>query len=167
MNAAGGPRGITVRHDLRPGDLGRVTLQHGILYAAEYGFDHTFEAYVAESLAEFGRAAPSAHSRLWIAEADGELVGSIGIVGREGSLAQLRWLLVAPEVRGQGLGRRLVQEALDFCRDTGATSVFLWTVHVLTAAARLYTDAGFRITEEHVRRMWGTTLTEQRYGRSL
>lgn len=167
MNAVDGPRGITIRHDLRPGDLGRVTLQHGVLYAAEYGFDHTFEAYVAESLAEFGKAAPSARSRLWIAEADGNIVGSIGIIGREGSLAQLRWLLVAPEARGQGLGGRLVRDALKFCRDTGARSVFLWTVHVLTAAAHLYTDAGFRITEAHTRTMWGTTLIEQRYDLSL
>jgi GNAT superfamily N-acetyltransferase len=161
--ATGRVEQVSVRHDLRPGDLGRVTAQHGVLYAAEYGFDHTFEAYVAESLAEFGKAAPSPRDRLWIAEADGRLVGSIGIVGRAGNAAQLRWLLVAPEARGLGLGRQLVKDALAFCRETGSASVFLWTVSVLIDAARIYGDVGFQITEEHERTMWGTTVTEQRY----
>lgn len=161
------PARISVRHDLRPGDIGRVTEQHGVLYAAEYGFDHTFEAYVAESLAEFGKAAPSARSRLWIAELDGRLVGSIGIVGRAGRAAQLRWLLVSPAERGSRLGRRLVRDALAFCRAIGCDSVFLWTVSDLTAAARIYVEAGFRLTEEHERAMWGTTVTEQRYDLAL
>ena len=162
MKATGDPR-VTLRHDLRPGDLGRVTMQHGVLYAAEYGFDHTFEAYVAESLAEFGKAAPSPHDRLWLAEMGGRLVGSIGIVGREEGIAQLRWLLVAPEGRGHGLGRQLIANAIDFCRGSGCAAVYLWTVSVLTAAAHLYIEAGFGLTEEHVRMMWGTTVTEQRY----
>lgn len=166
MTSVGGSR-LMIRHGLRPGDLGRVTEQHGVLYAREYGFDHTFEAYVAESLAEFGKAAQSHRDRLWIAEADGRLVGSIGIVGREDSAAQLRWLLVTPEARGAGLGRQLVGDALDFCRGAGCTSVYLWTVSLLTAAARLYVAAGFRLTEEHERSMWGTSVTEQRYDLTL
>ncbi|MGH2353629.1 MAG: hypothetical protein ACRDJN_18650, partial [Chloroflexota bacterium] len=72
-------RQATVRHDLRPGDLGRVIALHGVLYAEEFGFDHTFEAYVAETLAEFGLASQPARSRLWIAEIDSHMVGSIGI----------------------------------------------------------------------------------------
>lgn len=159
---------LTVRHDLRPGDLGRVTALHGLLYAAEYGFDHTFEAYVAETLGEFGLAAPNGRDRLWIAQVEGRVVGSIGIVGREEHTAQLRWFLVDPEVRGRGLGRQLIAEALAFCRGTENGSVFLWTVHVLTAAARLYTAAGFRKTEaKPPAALWGKTLAEQRYDLSL
>ncbi len=157
----------TLRHDLRPGDLGYLTALHGVLYAAEYGFDHSFEAYVAETLAEFGRVARPGRDRLWIAELDGRLIGSVGIVGREGGAAQLRWLLVAPEGRGRGVGRRLVGEALAFCREAGYTSVFLWTVSALTTAARLYTAAGFRKTEEKAPAWWGTTVTEERYDLSL
>src|SRR6266511_3167156 len=99
--ASGNYQHVTIRDDLRPGDLGRVTALHGVLYADEYGFDHTFEAYVAESLAEYGRAARPERSRLWLAELDGRLVGSIGIVGREGGAAQLRWFLLQPDVRGR------------------------------------------------------------------
>lgn len=158
---------VTVRHTLRPGDLGHLTAIHGILYAEEYGFDHTFEAYVAATLAEFGQGARPERDRLWIAERDGHIVGSIGIVGREAGAAQLRWLLVHPTGRGQGLGRRLVRDALTFCGDAGYDSVYLWTVRTLTAAARLYQTAGFRKTEERAQTQWGTTVTEERYDLKL
>lgn len=159
---------VTVRYDLRPGDFGHVTAMHGVLYAKEYGWDHTFEAYVAETLAEFGRAPRPGRDRLWLAECDGRLVGSIGIIGREDGAAQLRWFLVHPDVRGHGLGQRLVNEALAFCREAGYASVFLWTEARLTAAARRYMAAGFRKTEEKPpQAMWGTTIVEQRYDLTL
>lgn len=157
---------VTVRHDLRPGDLGRVTELHGVLYAEEYGFDHTFEAYVAETIGEFGRVARPDGDRLWLAEGEGHLVASIAIIERERGEAQLRWFLVHPDVRGRGLGRRLVEEALAFCRDAGYTSVYLWTVSPLAPAARLYESFGFRKTEKKPRgKMWGVTLAEQRVDR--
>lgn len=158
---------ITLRHDLRPGDLGRVTTLHGVLYTAEYGLSQIFEAYVAETLAEFGKLARPGRDRLWLAERDGELVGSIGIVGREGGAAQLRWLLVAPAARGQGLGQRLVEEALAFCRDGGCASVYLWTISILPAAARMYLAAGFRKTAEAGPSFWGREVTEERYDLTL
>jgi GNAT superfamily N-acetyltransferase len=161
-------RPVTIRHDLRPGDLGRVTTMHGVLYAEEYGWDHTFEAYVAETLAEFGRALRPGQDRLWLAELDGQLIGSIGIVGRESGLAQLRWFLVHPDARGRGLGQRLVNDALAFCRTAGYRAVFLWTEARLTAAARRYMAAGFRMTDEREpQAMWGTTIVEQRYDLTL
>ena len=164
----GTDRRVTIRHDLRPGDLGRVTELHGVLYAEEYGFDHRFEAYVAETLGEFGRSAHPGHDRLWLAELDCRLVGSLGIVGRDGGAAQLRWVLVHPDGRGQGLGRRLLDEALDFCRATGYRSVFLWTVSPLAAAARLYAAAGFRKTETKPEEApWGVRLSEERYDLAL
>jgi GNAT superfamily N-acetyltransferase len=159
---------VTVRYELRPGDMGRVISQHGIIYAQEYGFDHGFEAYVAETVAEFGRLARPGLDRLWLAERDGQLVGSIAIVGREGGAAQLRWFLVGPEARGSGLGRRLVDDALDFCRAAGYRSVYLWTVTGLDAAARLYVAAGFRKTEtKPPATLWGVSLSEERYDLTL
>jgi GNAT superfamily N-acetyltransferase len=159
---------ITVRHDLRPGDMGRVIAQHGELYAQEYGFDHGFEAYVAETVAELGKLARPGLDRLWVAEQAGRLVGSIAIIGREDGLAQLRWFLVAPETRGTGLGRRLVGEAVGFCRAAGYRSVCLWTVSGLEAAAHLYVATGFRRTETKPPvTLWGATLTEERYDLTL
>lgn len=158
---------LVVRHDLRPGDIGRVTALHGTLYAEEYGLSPLFEAYVAETLAEFGKQNRPGRDRLWVAEIDGRLVGSIGIVGREGGAAQLRWLLVAPEARGRGLGQRLLDEALAFCRDSGCASVYLWTISLLPTAAAMYLRAGFRKTEETGPSWWGREVTEERYDLTL
>lgn len=163
-----GPQPMVVRHDLRPGDLGRVVELHGALYAAEYGLDHTFEAYVAETVGEFGRRLDRARDRLWVAELEGRLVGSIAIVGRETDVAQLRWFLLHPDVRGRGLGRRLVGDALAFCRHASYRSVFLWTIDPLTAAARLYGAAGFRRTNVRAPApLWGSILSEERYDLTL
>ena len=96
-------RTVTLRTALRPGDLGTVVHLHGTVYAAEYGFDHTFEAYVAGPLAEFAIAA-SARERLWIAERGGRIAGCVAIVSASPRTAQLLWFLVAPSARGGGIG---------------------------------------------------------------
>jgi ribosomal protein S18 acetylase RimI-like enzyme len=156
------PAPATVRYDLRPGDLGAVVSLHGRVYAAEQGFDLTFEAYVAGPLAECVRSG-SDRDRLWLAERDGRLVGCIAIVGTSDREAQLRWFLVEPSARGQGLGRRLLEEALGFSKARGYESIFLWTVSALTAAAQLYRAAGFEKVEERPGRHWGVTVVEERY----
>jgi GNAT superfamily N-acetyltransferase len=160
--------GVTVRHDLRPGDMGRVIALHGVLYAEEFGWDHGMEAYLAETMAEFGRLARPGQDRLWVAERDGELVGSIGIIGRENGESQLRWFLVHPSTRGSCLGRHLIGEALAFCRAAGSHTVYLWTVAGLDAAARLYLAAGFRKTEiKPPAHLFSKMLTEERYDLTL
>jgi ribosomal protein S18 acetylase RimI-like enzyme len=153
---------VTVRTSLRPGDLGAVVHLHGTVYAREYGFDPTFEAYVAGPLAEFVRAG-SARERLWVAEQDGRVVGCVGIVAAAPETAQLRWFLVDPAARGAGLGRRLLGEAVAFCKACGYGTVVLWTVSALTAAAHLYRSAGFRKVEERPGRVWGADVVEEKY----
>jgi GNAT superfamily N-acetyltransferase len=128
---------ITLRTELRPGDIGSIVCLHGVTYAREYGFDHTFEAYVAGPLAEFAKSA-SATDRIWIAEQGDRIVGCIAIVAHSPQVAQLRWFLVEERCRGAGLGKRLLNEALAFCTASGYQSVFLWTVSTLTAAAHVY-----------------------------
>src|SRR5436853_7200258 len=103
------PDSITLRHDLRPGDLEAVVSLDGTIYAGEYGFDATFEAYVAGPLSEFVRS-HSDRDRLWIAEHGDRIVGCIAIVGTSAAEAQLRWYLVDPSARGLGLGKRLLHE---------------------------------------------------------
>lgn len=171
---------ISVRHDLRPGDLGAVVSLHGVVYAAEQGFDSTFEAYVAGPMAEFVRTR-GPRERLWIAERGDRLVGCIAIVGagsrgalnhagkgdasasEAGDAAQLRWFLVAPEARGAGLGRRLLGDAVAFARTCGYRSIQLWTVSALKTAAALYRAAGFEKTEEKPGRMWGVDVVEEKF----
>src|SRR6185503_728464 len=136
----------SIRTNLCPGDIGRIVLLHGTLYAAECGFDETFEAYVAGPLAEFVLQR-TPRERIWLAEAGERLVGCIAIVAASESEAQLRWFLVHPDARGIGLGRKLLADAVAFCRDQKYESIFLWTVSELPAAARLYVQAGFRKVE--------------------
>jgi N-acetylglutamate synthase-like GNAT family acetyltransferase len=157
---------ITLRTSLRPGDLGAIVSLHGTLYAREYGFDATFEAYVAGPLAEFVRSG-SERERLWIVEQDGRVVGCIAIVVASAETAQLRWFLVDPTVRGAGLGKRLLQEAISFSCRCGYRTIILWTVSALAAAAHLYREAGFQKVEEKPGRMWGQDVIEEKYELTL
>lgn len=171
MSAADKSRGklpvnIGIRHDLKPGDIGYLTYLHGILYAKECGWDHTFEAYVAGPLAEFAKSRND-RERIWIVEKGGKIVGSIAVVEASREEAKLRWLLLHPDVRGRGIGRVLVEAAIDFCRENGYHSVHLWTESVLTAAASLYRSVGFELTEEKTHELWGKVVTEQRYDLKL
>jgi GNAT superfamily N-acetyltransferase len=144
---------ITIRTHLQPGDIGAVVFLHGTLYAAEQGWDHTFEAYVAGPLAEFATS-HSERERIWIVEKNGEVAGSIAIVDGAANKAQLRWLLLRPDLRGQGIGRTLMDEALNFCRAARYAQIFLWTVSALSDAAKLYQAVGFKLTEEKTRELW-------------
>jgi len=153
---------VRIRNGLRPGDLGAVVRQHGILYSRECGFDHTIEIYVARPLSAFAEK-PGEKQRIWIVENEGRFAGSVAIVAHSPEEAQLRWLLLDPSVRGRGIGRHLVSNALAFAKEAGYRSVFLWTVHILPAAAHIYRSAGFTVTEENEVVQWGMSLREQRY----
>ena len=157
---------ISLRHNLRPGDVGYITYLHGILYAPQQGWDHTFDSYVAIPLAEFAkRIGP--RERIWIVERAGQIVGSVAIVEFSQEEAQLRWLLLHPDLRGRGLGRRLVEEAVAFAREEGYSSIFLWTVDSLPAAAGLYKSAGFREMEKVTHELWGNLVTEVKHELAL
>jgi GNAT superfamily N-acetyltransferase len=160
------PPNIKIRHGLKPGDIGCLTWLHGIRYAEEYGWDYTFEAYVAGPLAEFAKSCGD-RERIWIVEQDEKVAGSIAVVEASKEEAQLRWLLLHPDLRGHGIGRILVEEAIDFCRKSGYRLAFLWTVSILTAAASLYRSVGFQLTQNETHELWGKILTEQRYDLTL
>jgi GNAT superfamily N-acetyltransferase len=153
---------VTVRTDLRPGDLGAIVSLHGTLYAREHGFDPSFEAYVAGPLSEFARSATD-KERLWLAEQAGQILGCIAIVAVSPRTAQLRWFLVAPAARGAGLGKRLLTEAVTFCKESGYRNLILWTVSALEAAGHLYRSAGFRKVEEKPGTRWGVAVVEEKY----
>jgi N-acetylglutamate synthase-like GNAT family acetyltransferase len=122
---------------------------------------------VAESLTKSIPSFGNGTGCLWIAEVDGNIIGSIGVVGYSNSEAQLRWFLVHPDQRGHGLGRELLKRALQYSHERGFKSVFLWTVSDLKIATHLYQVAGFRKTEEKTHEIWGKTITEERYQLSL
>jgi DNA-binding MarR family transcriptional regulator/N-acetylglutamate synthase-like GNAT family acetyltransferase len=149
---------VTLREH-RPGDIGWVIQRHGALYAAEYGWDQTFEALVAEIAARFIRGFDPARERCWIAEIDGEAAGCVFLVKERNRVAKLRLLLVEPRARGHGLGRRLVRECVAFARARGYRKLVLWTQSNLVAARAIYKAEGFvlKSTEKHA--SFGAKLT--------
>lgn len=158
---------ITIRTGLKPGDLGYITYMHGKMYHEEYGFDTTFEPYVARPMSEFSLAEDQSRQQVWVVEKDGMIVGCVAIVDAGGNEAQLRWLLLTEETRGKGMGNRLMSEAIDFCREKGYDNVYLWTIDALHAALGLYLKNGFNMTEEKRHAMWGVEVNEQRYDLAL
>jgi N-acetylglutamate synthase-like GNAT family acetyltransferase len=129
-----------------------VTL-HGEVYEPLPGFGLKFEAYVARTIAEYVLDNDS-RGRVWLAERDGQLVGCTAIALREVDTAQLRWVLVDMTARGIGLGRRLVEGALDYCRESGCSSVFLESTDGLPESQALYDDLGFEIVFQDVEELW-------------
>lgn len=144
---------IAIRHDLRPGDLGRVIALHGECYDALPGFGITFEAFVARTLAEYILDAGGS-GRLWLAEKAGRLVGCTAIVLRDGGFGQLRWVLVDPRARGAGLGKALVHRALAFCHENDCRRVFLETTDGLPESQTLYEALGFEVVSDGPEELW-------------
>ncbi len=163
----GGAPEVVLR-SLRPGDLGLVASRQAVLYASEYGWNGDYEALVAGILADFHRNFDPARDDAWIAQAGGRMVGSIFLVrGDAPGVAKLRLLYVEAQARGLGVGRRLVETCVARARALGYQRLDLWTVSVLTAARRLYEQAGFQLTHEAPGRQFGHDLIDQTWSLGL
>jgi DNA-binding MarR family transcriptional regulator/N-acetylglutamate synthase-like GNAT family acetyltransferase len=155
-----------LRHH-QPGDMGHVIRLHGELYAKEYGWDETFEALVAQIAARFIERYDAKRERCWIAEVDGEVVGSVFLVKRAPTVGQLRLMIVDPKARGLGIGARLVSECLRFARQAGYRKVTLWTNSVLVAARHIYAKAGFKLVHKERHKSFGHDLVGETWELSL
>jgi DNA-binding MarR family transcriptional regulator/GNAT superfamily N-acetyltransferase len=166
VGAMGAIEGVLDRRDTaplilrthRPGDMGWVTQAHGEIYWHEYGWDERFEALVAHIAAEFVAKLDRKRERCWIAERDGERVGSVFLVKKTRDIAKLRLLIVDPRARGLGLGLLLVRESIRFARECGYRKITLWTQQNLAAARHIYKSEGFTLVASEPHAMFGVPL---------
>lgn len=156
---------VEVRRGYFPGAIGRVVELHAAYYHTHWGFGAFFEAKVASELAEFfGRYDPH-RDGFWTASVSGRIEGSITIDGAHAAAdgAHLRWFIMSDTLRGKGVGNRLIDAAVDFCRGNRYPRVYLWTFEGLRAARHLYEKVGFQLVEQHPGTQWGTEVAEQRF----
>ncbi|MGA1793918.1 MAG: GNAT family N-acetyltransferase [Thermoplasmatota archaeon] len=155
-------RKLKVRTGNDPGDLEKLTELHKAIYTAEYDLDGTYVEEMSEQFREFFQRSDP-RERLWIVEKDGKVLGSMAALRWSDDTAVLRWLLIHPDLRGRGLGKRLMKEAIGFSREVGYRKAFLWTLDILKAAASIYRSLGFELAEEEYRNKWGHVFKHQRY----
>ena len=158
---------LFVLRDHRVGDMGWIIHRQARLYAEEYGWNDEFEALIAEITAKFIRNFDPQRERCWVAELDGEIVGAVFLVKDSDEVARLRMLHVDVKARGQGLGRRLVEECIRFARAKGYKTLTLWTNDILTSARKIYEAAGFKLIKEEKHRSFGKDLVGQHWNLAL
>lgn len=152
---------------LRVGDIGWIAHRQGLLYAQEYGWNMEFEALVAEIAAQFVKQFDPAWENAWIAEHQGQAVGSVFVVKVSDSTAKLRLLYVEPQARGLGIGSALTQACITFARSKGYTTLTLWTNDILVSARRIYQAAGFKLVAEEKHHSFGHDLVGQNWDLQL
>jgi GNAT superfamily N-acetyltransferase len=156
---------VEIHRGYVPGSIGRVVELHGTYYNRHWGFGAFFETKVAKDLAEFISRYDGTRDGFWVGLASERVEGAIAIDGIKASEvgAHLRWFIVSDAFRGSGLGRKLIDAALRFCRERAYKKVYLWTFEGLHAAKHLYEAMGFVLVEQYKGRQWGTEVTEQRF----
>lgn len=154
---------IHIRHEIKPGDIGYLIKMHGEHYYETCGYDHTFEGYVCHTFEEFLENYSPEKDRMWLAESGGRIVGSIAIVSRSESRGQLRWFLIDPKYRGMGLGKNLLETALEYSKVFGFESIFLETTQDQEKAVGMYKAKGFKKIRETPVELWGGKIVEETY----
>ena len=147
--------------------MGRVVQLHGELYAREFGYDMRFEALVAGIVAGFVDNFDRRRERVWIAELNGEVVGSVFLVRKSDTVAKLRLLIIDPRARGLGLGRRLTRNCIAFAKAKRYRKIVLWTQSHLTAARAIYERENFKLKSSEKHFSFGKRLVAETWELAL
>lgn len=158
---------ITYRHNITPGDIGYIIYLHGFIYGNESNFSTDFEKYVIKTFYDFLEKYSPEKDRIWMAEYNNKIVGCVAIVHQPNEEAQLRWFLLDPAFRGLGIGKRLLTDAIDFCKEKKFKNVFLLTTNMQDKALQMYKIMGFELTQSEEVQEWGKTFYEERYDLKL
>lgn len=158
---------IQYRNEINPGDIGYIIYLHGFIYGTESNFSNDFEKYVIKTFYDFLEKYSPEKDRIWMAEYNNKIVGCIAIVHQTNEEAQLRWFLLDPTFRGLGIGKKLLNDAIDFCREKKFKNVFLLTTSLQNKALEMYKLAGFQLTQSEEVQEWGKTFNEERYDLKL
>lgn len=158
---------ITYRHNITPGDIGYIIYLHGFIYGNESNFSTDFEKYVIKTFYDFLEKYSPKNDRLWMAEYNNKIVGCVAIVHQPNEEAQLRWFLLDPAFRGLGIGKKLLTDAVDFCREKKFKNVFLLTTSLQDKALQMYKMMGFELTKSEEVEEWGKVFYEERYDLNL
>ncbi|MBJ9740058.1 bifunctional helix-turn-helix transcriptional regulator/GNAT family N-acetyltransferase [Acinetobacter oleivorans] len=158
---------IEIVSGYRAGMIGRIAEMHGTYYYENYNFGSFFEGKVATNLAEFSNRLYKDSNNIWLAIKNNKIVGSVAIDGEDlgNNEAHLRWFILSDDCRGQGIGKKLLKEAINFCDQKQFSAVQLWTFSGLSAARKLYETFGFKLTNEWEGNQWGNTMLEQQFTR--
>ncbi len=146
----------------RSGELGYIAWRHSVIYRQEYDLGDIFEFYLIQGMYQYLNECEG-RGEVWVIDYAGKVQGSIAIVETEPGVAQLRWFLIEPEFRGFGLGKKLMETCMKYCREKNYNNVYLWTFDELDAARHLYESFGFRVTETKTSAPWGRDITEERW----
>lgn len=154
---------LTIENRYLPGSMGRIIELHGVYYSKHWGFGQYFESKVAVELSEFLDRFDNNRNGIWLAILNDRIEGSLIIDGvhAEDKGAHLRWFIVSEALQGRGIGRILINRAMEFCRERNYNKMYLWSFEGLYSARKLYEDAGFRIVNEQPGVQWGTKVNEQ------
>jgi len=147
----------------RPGECGWLVHRQAQWFAAQYGWNQSFEGLLARVVADYTQRNDPVREMCWVADQEGGVVGSVCVVGVSTTVAGVRLLWVEPDVQRLGVGTQLLSECVRFARRAGYTKLTLTTATSLEQPRRLCERAGFRLASAAAECRFGKDLTIERW----
>jgi GNAT superfamily N-acetyltransferase len=161
---------VVIRRELAPGDVDAIVDLHARVYRTEYGADeHWVQAirFAIEAAVRRGWPREAALGSVWLVQRDRRLVGSVALVLECPRVGNVDWFVLDADVRGRGLGRRLVADLVADARDRRMEKLKVQTFNKLTAAARIYRAAGVSVVWQREADWHGERVMHQLYTLTL